>query len=621
MSSGEKDGAGKDKGDKEKKESWLRSGAEKPLVLGPETEAMTALGQSLGLEGEALAVLIAQGARSDFNRQQELERRKEEMKREEERRREEMKREEERRREDKEREEARWRYLFERDEARWEKERAEKAEEREKNRDASSASFKVKIEPFNEKEDIDLYLRYFERIAATHGWNDHIMALRILPLLQGIGQETVMQMPEEEVSEYRKIRDTLLFRFKKTAEHFRKKFRDTKKEPGETFVQCGKRMRSYVERWFTLLKKDIGNVDDVLDVFLQEASFKLLFPEMEIRVREQRPSTYIKLLEHADIFAEARSAARPVRSQNQDEGEKKLEQTEGEKDNVNNGEKCYSCGGQHKRGECPSPKVKVRVVKVKEAEPSVRLKEESSGNRQAKTEIGADSFSPTMDAVLNGQSVVALRDTGSDTVLVDSRLVKDQRRTGRTVTVCSVDPGWEREAETAIVDVRSPWLNGEVEAVVLERSTQELIIGNQVTFKGGKKVRVPLLPVYPEAAGKDFISDGKGNPAVLADETRSQIKKDFPGKYPRGLKERISRSPSQKKRKPTRISQNGCLGSSSENPATQYARRMPHPSLKDSVRTSYMEMERRSTGPPVRSNELIRNSTPGYSLSAYTIPI
>ena len=43
MSSGEKDGAGKDKGDKEKMESWLRSGAEKPLVLGPETEAMTAL--------------------------------------------------------------------------------------------------------------------------------------------------------------------------------------------------------------------------------------------------------------------------------------------------------------------------------------------------------------------------------------------------------------------------------------------------------------------------------------------------------------------------------------------------------------------------------------------------
>ena len=286
----------------EEKEGWLRSGTGKPVVLGPEAQAMKTLGESLGLEGADLVQLISQGAKRDFDLQMERERREEEKKLEIERREEEKKleierreeekklekerreeeqrfereRRDEERRQEKEREEKReeerrierqlkeeeirlerdkWQRLFERDEKRWELDREERAKERERLKDPSTSSFKVKIDPLTDKDDVDLYLRYYERIAATHGWSDEVMALRLLPLLQGTAREAVMQMPPEEIREYHKMRETLLCRFKKTAEHFRRKFRDVRKETGESFVQCGKRMKSYVERWFAMLKK------------------------------------------------------------------------------------------------------------------------------------------------------------------------------------------------------------------------------------------------------------------------------------------------------------------------------------------------------------------------------
>ena len=530
----------------EEKEGWLRSGTGKPVVLGPEAQAMKTLGESLGLEGADLVQLISQGAKRDFDLKLEKERREEEQRfererRDEERRQEkerEEKREEERRIERQLKEEEirlerdKWQRLFERDEKRWELDREERAKERERLKDPSTSSFKVKIDPLTDKDDVDLYLRYYERIAATHGWSDEVMALRLLPLLQGTAREAVMQMPPEEIREYHKMRETLLCRFKKTAEHFRRKFRDVRKETGESFVQCGKRMKSYVERWFAMLHKDLDNVDDVLDVFLQEAVFKLLHPEMEIRVREQRPSSYTAILELADNFAEARSAARPSRShrqegKNDEDGESKLNGDDKDRDTAK--PKFYKNGSfNHKQGDNSETRVKVKAVKVKEQETndptSARYLSRNGGVSKC-NDYRADSFCPTMGAYVNESAVVALRDTSADTILVDSRLVRASDRTRRTVTVCSVDPGWEKEAEIAIIDVHSPWLQGRVEAVVLERSTQDLIVGNCAKFSDGKKSRVPLLPVCPVRIKESSAICATNKTEILAVETRSQANK------------------------------------------------------------------------------------------------
>lgn len=509
------------------KGSWLRSGTEKPVELGPEAQAMKSLGESLGLKGADLVQLIAQGAKRDFDCRIEREQREEaqRLEREREQRREDERQHERRIREEELRQEReRWQYIFERDEKRWEAEREEKARERERTKDSSISCFKVKIAPLTDKDDIDLYLRYFERIAATHGWSDHVMALRLLPLLQGVALECVMQLPPEEIKEYKKMRDTLLFRFKRTAEHFRKKFRDTKKESGESFLQCGKRMKSYIERWFELLGKDIGSVYDVFDVFMQEAVFKLLHSEMEVRVREQRPTTYNEILKFADNFAEARSAARPSRSQSKQEGEQERKGSEEEK--TTGGFKCYKCHGlNHKQADCPNGKVKVNAVNVRyceEKKPSTDVGDAKCSQTLGSVECKTEGFCPNMEAVVNGSHVLALRDTGADTILVAAKYVEEKKRTGRTVTVSTIDPEWEREAELAIITIDSPWLQGEVEAVVLEKANQDLIIGNQVTFKDGSKARVPFLPERPRQCKTLSSLDTS---SVLAVETRNQAKK------------------------------------------------------------------------------------------------
>ena len=161
-------------------------------------------------------------------------------------------------------------------------------------------------------------------------------------------------------------------------------------------------MKSYVERWFAMLHKDLDNVDDVLDVFLQEAVFKLLHPEMEIRVREQRPSSYTAILELADNFAEARSAARPSRShrqegKNNEDGESKANGDEEDKESAK--PQVYKVGNfNNKQGDCPDTKVKVKAVWVKEQETNDSISARKvfrSGHTSRCNDQRADSFCPT----------------------------------------------------------------------------------------------------------------------------------------------------------------------------------------------------------------------------------
>ena len=73
-------------------------------------------------------------------------------------------------------------------------------------------------------------------------------------------------------------------------------------------------MKNLVKTCFILCDRDIHNADDVLDMFLKEATFKLLHTGLELRVRERGPKTFEDLLLTADTLTEARAACRPVKS-------------------------------------------------------------------------------------------------------------------------------------------------------------------------------------------------------------------------------------------------------------------------------------------------------------------
>jgi len=91
-----------------------------------------------------------------------------------------------------------------------------------------------------------------------------------------------------------------------------------------------------------------------------------------------------------------------------------------------------------------------------------------------------DSGQKHLDVVqgsIGGQVVSCLRDTGCTTGVVRSSLVKPSERTGRRKCFRMLD-GTLRQAETAIIRLRSPIYSGELECLCVASPICDVIIGN-----------------------------------------------------------------------------------------------------------------------------------------------
>lgn len=91
---------------------------------------------------------------------------------------------------------------------------------------SSIASAKVPKMPFFEetKDDIDSYLRRFERYATDQKWNGETWAVNLSALLRGRALDVYSLLPQERALDYATLKAALLKRFEKTEDGFRQHF-------------------------------------------------------------------------------------------------------------------------------------------------------------------------------------------------------------------------------------------------------------------------------------------------------------------------------------------------------------------------------------------------------------
>lgn len=119
---------------------------------------------------------------------------------------------------------------------------------------SSNASAQVPIMPFFEetKDDIDSYLRRFERYATAQKWNVETWAVNLSALLRGRALDVFSLLPQERALDYATLKAALLKRLERTEVGFRQQFRRCRQERGETFTQFSVRLASYLDRWVEL---------------------------------------------------------------------------------------------------------------------------------------------------------------------------------------------------------------------------------------------------------------------------------------------------------------------------------------------------------------------------------
>eukprot|EP00794_Sanderia_malayensis_P021282 gene21282-23353_t len=154
------------------------------------------------------------------------------------------------------------------------------------------------------KDDLDSYLKRFERFATINGWEKYEWATALSALLTGKALDVYSRMPEDTVLDYDKVKEALLIRYQLTKEGFKKRYRDSDPEEGETPAQFYARIDGYLDRWVELsgTEKSYQGLKELIN---KEQFISRCQQDLAIYLKEVAPRDHSEMTKHAQQFLSA----------------------------------------------------------------------------------------------------------------------------------------------------------------------------------------------------------------------------------------------------------------------------------------------------------------------------
>eukprot|EP00745_Piridium_sociabile_P045227 TRINITY_DN9715_c0_g1_i8.p1 TRINITY_DN9715_c0_g1~~TRINITY_DN9715_c0_g1_i8.p1 ORF type:complete len:621 (-),score=88.70 TRINITY_DN9715_c0_g1_i8:1898-3760(-) len=483
-----------------------------------------AQGESLGLSGDALVKYVTEAEAKAEERKAEAEAKAEERKAEAEAKAEERKAEAEAEERRLKAEERRAEQEFELEKLRLEAGTNTNDNAANPSRSGSHHEhrdkFRVKLPYLEDRDDLETYLRTFERTAHIQDWPLGEWAPRLGTLLKGKAREVYSMLSDHDAGEYDILRKALLNRFRLTAEEYRKKFREAKRLPGESTQEYAARIDLWLTRWQELASKK-DTYEELRDMIMQEKFLGGIPYDQARFVREHEPSDMSDAVRFATLFETAKYATatdhdRPRRFEqvknNRDKRDQERHQVssvqEGHKNNKegdrsapkHRGEhskvECYICGGPHIARVCPRRKSSAEQQGGRSAAAVADILDSKpqEGGKLCRTCENVP-FSPECEILVEGTRVTALRDTGATITIVQSDLVPERCRTGRTIEIVLASSPEKRTLQIARVGLDTPYFKDNTEVVLMDRPVCPVLIGNYRKSDTGELTSVSVYPV------------------------------------------------------------------------------------------------------------------------------
>jgi len=397
-----------------------------------------------------------------------------------------------------------------------------------------------KLPAFNDgKDDLHSYLQRFERFARTNQWADEEWAVSLSALLTGKALEVYSRLSEEDSSNYERLKTALLKRYDLTEEGYHKKFRSSKPEFGESPEQFIYRIRTYLERWIEMSKCE-KTYESVCNTFVKEQFINSCPKQLSIFLKERATADLQEIAKAAEQYLNAHQSQLSEVNQNnkqlksgdksnpQEEREIRCYNCNGKNHRASECPKPEASTGSATQGRsnktcayCRKPGHEIKdcwkrtkvasglSTEQENPETPDDIKEVSVGllvqtDNQKRQSIfenvendhlklaNGDSVSivtnvctttqknegmPVIEGLVNDQEVNCLRDTGCSGIVVKQKFVKEEQYTGAYGYMLLVD-NTVRKARKAVINVDSPYLQGQVEALCLPDAIYDLIIGN-----------------------------------------------------------------------------------------------------------------------------------------------
>ena len=209
-----------------------------------------------------------------------------------------------------------------------------------------------KLPYFEESKDkMDSYLSRFEKYATANKWDKNVWAAYLSALLKGRALDVYDRLSTEDAADYDKLKDALLKNFDMTERGFRKKFRYSRPERSETFIQFSSRLCSYLNKWLTMAKVE-KSFEAVCDFMARDQFLEACSRELFVHLKPKAFENLDAMAKEADLFAEARggvfSCVNKGQRDNKGAAQSKPESKPSGKPEI----KCGICGKGHLTIRC-----------------------------------------------------------------------------------------------------------------------------------------------------------------------------------------------------------------------------------------------------------------------------
>ena len=170
-------------------------------------------------------------------------------------------------------------------------------------------SIKLKMPYFDDSDDLESFLGQFERLAKIQNWREETWAIRLGTLLKGKSREVYVGLTDEQANDYITLKKALLTRFQLTAETYRGKFRSSRRESTESFLQYVAKLRLWLKRWLLLSKREEA-LEGLQDLVILDQLLEGLPTGMATFIREREPSDVGQEASLAQQYLDARQVVK-----------------------------------------------------------------------------------------------------------------------------------------------------------------------------------------------------------------------------------------------------------------------------------------------------------------------
>ena len=167
---------------------------------------------------------------------------------------------------------------------------------------AFDISRNIKLVPPFKDTDVDKYFLHFEKVADSLHWPPAVWTLLLQSVLSGKAQEVYSSLSLDQSRNYEEVKKVILKAYELVPEAYRQKFRNSRRQESETFVEFARHKEDLFNRWCMSQQVNESH-ENLRQLILLEEFKRCIDPDIRSHIDEQHVKDLYKAAEMADDYS------------------------------------------------------------------------------------------------------------------------------------------------------------------------------------------------------------------------------------------------------------------------------------------------------------------------------